>query len=221
MRLLTLGLVEDNWRKRERDHGFYEVGYFDSEYFEPDAFRPLQPNSAFANTTKRDAYWGAKIVAAFSDAHIDAIVATGRYREPGAADYVAGVLKTNRDKIARYYFDLVTPLDYFRKRGDRIEFEDLGAKYKVYPGTTAEYRFRCAMVDPDRSVKGDSRTEWTDLAGTVIELGSEPVAKALKRADVGYPFLALEVQVNRGDDWSETVTAYFSHASGRIIAVNR
>ena len=60
------------------------MGYFDSTNFDPGAFDPLQPNSSFANTTRRDAYWGAKIVAAFRDEHIDAIVAEGGYRQPGA-----------------------------------------------------------------------------------------------------------------------------------------
>ncbi len=220
-RTATLGMREDRWRKRTRDHGFSEVGYFDSEYFDPGKFRPLQPNTAFANTTKRDGYWGAKIVVAFRDSHIDAIVAEGGYREPGAADYVAGVFKKNRDMIARYYFDRVTPLDYFRASANTVVFEDLGQKYAVYPGTTPIYRARCAMVDADRSAKKESKTDWTGLPSTIISLTSGSASLALAAADAKYRFLALECQVNRGDGWSDSVIAYFSPARGRIVAVDR
>ena len=66
-RMFTLGLKEDRWRKRTLDHGFEEVAYLDSEYFEADKFRPSLPNDAFANTAHRDGYWGAKIGGAFSE----------------------------------------------------------------------------------------------------------------------------------------------------------
>jgi hypothetical protein len=220
-RTVTLGLAETAWRKRTRDHGFSEVGYFDSEHFDPDGFKTLQPNTAFANTTKRDAYWGAKIVAAFRDDHIDAIVAEGGYREPGAAEYVAGILKTNRDKIARYFFARVAPLEFFRKLDDKVEFEDLGEKYGVYPGTVPRYRVRCAMVNADRSVKKPSRTAWTSIADTSLPILEGPAAEALAEADPEHPFLAMEFQVDRGQGWSDSATAYLAPASGRIVAVDR
>jgi len=219
-RTVSLGLYESDWRKKTL-HGFQEVGYFDSTYFDPGDFQPLQPNSAFANTTKRDAYWGAKIVAAFRDEHIDAIVAQGKYREPAAAEHVASVLKANRDTIARYYFDRVPPLDFFRIVGDRVAFEDLGVNYRVYPGTTPRYRVRCAMVDEDRSPKKPSATDWVRLDAAAVSLVSGPAAQALAGRDDTHPFLALELQVDRGDGWSGSVTAFLAPASGRIVAIDR
>jgi hypothetical protein len=219
-RTVTLGLSEDDWRKRTLQ-GFHEVGYFDSTYFDPGAFDPLQPNSAFANTAKRDAYWAAKIVAAFRDDHIDALVATGGYREPGAAEHVAAVLKSNRDLIARFSFDRVTPLDFFRHTGDAVVFEDLGVNYRVYPGSTPRYRVRCAMVDEDQNAQKSSRTEWVELASTSLPLSSGTADAALAHRDGSYPFLAMEFQVDRGDGWSQSVTAYLAPASQRIIAISR
>lgn len=219
-RAVTLGMSEDDWRKRTL-HGFREVGYFDSTYFDPGGFDPLQPNSAFANTTRRDAYWGAKIVGAFRDSHIDAIVAEGGYREPGAAEHVAAVLKANRNKIVRYFFDQVTPLDFFRVTGGVVEFTDLGIDYGVYPGMPARYRARFAMADASRDKMGSSRTEWEEISSTRIPLDSGPAAGALAQLDGSHSFLAMEVQVNRGDGWSDSVTAYLAAASGRIVAVDR
>jgi hypothetical protein len=219
-RTVTLGLSEDPWRKRTLT-GFHEVGYFDSTYFDPGGFDPLQPNSAFANTTKRDGYWGAKIVAAFRDDHIDAIVATGNYREPAAARHVAAVLKANRDRIVRYFFDRVPPLDFFRTSGGGVVFADLGVKYRVYPGSTPRYRVRCAMVDKNRDERKSSRTDWIELETTSLAFTSGAAASALRFRDASHPFLEMEFQVERGDGWSDSVTAYFAPASGRVIAVSR
>ncbi|MCK4775229.1 MAG: hypothetical protein KAT30_10605, partial [Candidatus Krumholzibacteria bacterium] len=180
-RAVSLGMVEDTWRKRSLQHGFTEVGYFDSDTFDPGKFRPLQPNHAFANTTKRDGYWAAKIVAAFRDEHIEAIVAEGGYREPGAGHYVARILKERRDKIARFYFDRVTPLDFFRVRQNKVVFVDLGIKYSVYPGAGTKYRVRLAAVEENRSTLGDSQTGWIEVESTSVTLSSGPAGRVLDR----------------------------------------
>ena len=218
-RSLTLGLVEDRWRTRTRDPDLAEVGFFDSETFDPGKFRPLQPNHAFANTTDRDGYWGAKIVAAFRDAHIAAIVAEAGYRDPRAAARVARVLRENRDAIARHFFDRVPPLDFFVVRGERLTFRDLGVDYALYPGTRSRYRARAAAVDADREQEGGGWREWVELAQTDLPLASGEVAAAL--ATSRRPFLAVEVQVDRGTGWSEGVIAYWARASGRVVAVER
>jgi hypothetical protein len=220
-RAVTLGLVEDDWRKHTLDHGFTEVGYFDSKSFDPGDFKPLQPNHAFANTTKRDGYWAAKIVAAFRDEHIEAIVAEGGYREPGAGDYVTRILRERRDKIARYYFDRVTPLDFFCARENKLEFVDLGVKYTVYPGGGTKYRVRLSAVDENRSVLEDSKNGWIEIDSTSLPLSSGDVVQVLAGIDTGHAFLAIECQLNRGGGWSSPVTAYYSPHSGRIIAVDR
>lgn len=224
-RTFTLGMLEDRWRKRERDAELTEVGYFDSAYLEANKFRPLQPQSDFANTTDRDAYWGAKIVGAFRDEHIDAIVAQGGYRDPRATEAVATVLKKNRDIIVRYYFDRVTPIDYFLFDGRSVRFRDLGEEYGVYPGTTARYRMRAAATNEDRGVEKKTRSEWTDLDAPSVSLTSAAVTGALSAPAAERPFLSLELQVDRGDGWSESVVVYLARetgrAIGRIVAVDR
>jgi hypothetical protein len=81
-RVLTLGLVEDEWRRARRPEGIPEVGFFDAERFDPMAFDPLLPNTAFAHMTDRDGYWAAKILTAFTDEHLAAICAGARYANP-------------------------------------------------------------------------------------------------------------------------------------------
>jgi len=219
-RAFTVGLLEDSWRKRTRPQDLPEVGYFVSDVYEPGGFRPHNPNPAFANRTERDLYWGAKIVVAFSDDHIRAIVAEARYLHREAEAYVARILMERRDKIARYYFRRTAPLDFFAADGEAVRFVDLAERYSVYPRTTPRYRVRCSVVNEDR--QAHARTSWTALTGTSIALSSGPAAEALGSAPAeAYPFLAIELQVDRGDGWSPSVTVYRAHQSGRIVAIDR
>lgn len=220
-RTLTVGLMEDVWRKKERPEGLNEVGYFDVEHFHPDDFEPQQPNSAFANCTDRDAYWATKIIVAFRDEHLRAIAAEAKYPNPGAAEYMSEVLAGRRDKIARHVFARVPPLDFFAATGGTVTFADLAVRYDVYPGTTPAYRVRCAAVEADRSAAEWS--DWTETTEPAIELdaGSARAALAAGGAD-RYPFVAVQAQVRRDDgDWSDTVTAYVSRVTNRVVAVDR
>jgi hypothetical protein len=96
--LLTLGLRPFRW-ERTVDPGLPAVGFFESSVFDPADWRPFLPNPAFDERTERDAQWGARIVAAFSDEHIRAAVALGRYSDPRAAEYITRTLIERRDKI--------------------------------------------------------------------------------------------------------------------------
>jgi hypothetical protein len=98
--LVTLGLRPFPW-ERAVDPDLPSIGFIDSETFDPDAWRPEYPNPAFDERTERDIRWGARIVAAFTDEHIHAAVAQGRYSDPRAAAYLARVLIERRDKIVR------------------------------------------------------------------------------------------------------------------------
>jgi hypothetical protein len=221
-RTFTLGLRQTRWRKRTLDSGYSEVAYLDDVVFHAGKFRPNLPNDAFSNTTSRDGYWGAKIAGAFTDAHLRAIVAEANYREPGAADYVTRMLGQLRDELVVYFFDRVPPLDFFAVADGAIHFQDLGENYDAYPGTTPRYRVRCASVNADRKADRASKSSWIDLEGTTVPLTSGSAADALSGSSASqYPFLSVELQVDRGDGWSPSVTAHMARASGRIVAVDR
>jgi hypothetical protein len=219
-RFLALGLHEDGWRRIRRPDGLPEVGYFESREFQPMEWKPLQPNAAFANLNRRDGYWAAKILSAFTDEHLRAAVSTGGYRDPRAAEYVTRTLAERRDKIARYWFDRMPPLDFFVPRGDALMFHDLGVERGLYPGPKPSYRVRCAVVDADRNAA--RWTEWSDLQGTALPLASGAAAEALRGAsETARPFLAMEFQVKRDAGWSRSVHVYASRVSGRVVAVER
>jgi len=128
---LTLGALPRRWdgqRWRDRvealDARWPELGPFEAERFEPRAWRPMLDNPAFVRQTKRDRYWGAKLVLAVSAPELRAAVGTGRY-STGTSERLFDVLWRRREKIGRAYLSEVAPLDYFRVRADRLCFDDL------------------------------------------------------------------------------------------------
>lgn len=207
-RILTLGLAEDDWRRVRRPEGLDEIAYFDVEQFDPAGFAPLQSNPAFVNLTRRDGYWAAKIVSAFTDEHLRAIVDEARYENPAAADYMVRTLAGRRDEIARHWFAQVAPLDFFTVEGGVLRYRDLGAERGLYPGRSARYRARVRGVDDARN--GDGFGPW-----------AESTAPRLSLPDVAAAFLEVECAVDRGDGWSKPIAAYIARASGRVALVER
>jgi hypothetical protein len=209
-RLFSLGLYEEDWRRLERRGELPEVGYFESDYFDPRGFKPLTPNSAFAHLTDRDGYWAAKIISAFTDEQLLAICEQAHYRDPRATAYVARTLGERRDIIAREWFTRIAPLDFFRCEGSEIVFRDLGVERGLWEKGGSRYRVRVTAVNAEREVV--VRGEWRELARLAVDLEAAPVEA---------PFLALEFQVDRGGSWSEPVIGYVARGSRRVVAVER
>lgn len=144
---ISLGLK--SWRWQDSLPAQYpSIGYFESDLFEPSKFDPIYPNPAFEQLTPQDGYWGAKIVMAFSDDDLRALVETGEYSEPAAADYLLRTLIERRDKIGRHWFAKVNPLDFPSATNDgemiRLTFEDLAVKYHLLP-ETATYQYELSV----------------------------------------------------------------------------
>ena len=59
---------------------------------------------------------------AFTDQQIRAMVKAGDYTDPGTVETIAGVLIARRDKIGRYYFSKILPLDRFEVRDGELRF---------------------------------------------------------------------------------------------------
>jgi hypothetical protein len=116
LQFLTLGFYVKPW-EFEMGHintEFPSVGYYESRIFDPGEWYPTYPNPAFEYCTFRDAYWGAKIVTAFSDDDIRAIVETAKMSDPRAKEYLIRTMIERRDKVGRYWFERMNPLDKFR-----------------------------------------------------------------------------------------------------------
>jgi hypothetical protein len=108
--LVTLGLYVRPWIKVDYPEVSPAVGRFEADFFDPVAWRPEYPNPAFDNMRADDAFWGARLVARFTDERIRAIVGKARYSDPAATAYIAATLIARRDKVLRAWLTGVNPI---------------------------------------------------------------------------------------------------------------
>ena len=141
---LTLGLADRSWRSVHYPK-YPSVGRFESQYFEPQKWKPEYPNPAFDRMTPEDAFWATRIMMRFSDEAINTLVKTGMYEDPGAIDYLTKTLIERRDKVIRYYLSLLPPLDEFQWSGDLLQFKDLGVERQL--GTVQGYSYQWFRFD--------------------------------------------------------------------------
>ncbi|MCP4262614.1 MAG: hypothetical protein GY774_34690 [Planctomycetes bacterium] len=135
---ITLGSIEPEWVWNEQS-GYLSVGIFESDNFDPLKWKNAYPVRAFELMNDWDAFWAAKIIMAFSDEMIEAIVKEAQYHEKGAAEYVLKTLIKRRDKIGRECFNRVTPLDDFEVSGGKLIFRDLAMDYGLTEGSQRKY----------------------------------------------------------------------------------
>lgn len=131
VQMITLGLYVPRWARAEYPQ-ITGVGLFDGSSFDPLEWKPNYPNPAFLRMDDQDAFWAAKQVAAFTDDEIRALVATGEYSDPRAAEWIADCLIQRRDKIANAWFSRVLPVDKFRVVDGKLEFDKLAARSGEY-----------------------------------------------------------------------------------------
>ena len=219
-RALSVGFYEDGWRRLQRPEGLPEVGYFESETYDPGSFRAIQPNSAFANLTAADGYWAAKIVSAFTDAQIRAAVSEGQYVDGAAEDHICRILGERRDKTVFAWFERVPPLDHFRADGQVVRFSDLGVVRGFYDPSATRYRYRVA--DVTHAGTRVSESVWCPVVSSSISVVDGPCGSAGLTDSVSWaPLCEVEVQLNRGHGWSASTRAYYSRTSGRVVSVRR
>ncbi|MFQ5703616.1 MAG: hypothetical protein ACE5HT_06310 [Gemmatimonadales bacterium] len=124
------------------------IGWLPTEAYDPGGWKPKWPNAAFSRTTLRDAYWGSKLVAAFTDQQIRAAVAAGGLSDSTAADTLAKILIFRRDRTVAHWYSRVTPIENVGvvRRAEPamklvINFDDLGIRDGVWDGAGTAYRW--------------------------------------------------------------------------------
>lgn len=146
-RAITLGLYRESWESVDDRPVHPAVGYFTADGFDPAGWTPTYPNPAFAQRTARDMYWGAKLVASFTDEQIRAVVRAAEYSDPAAEDLMVAALLARRDRILRYGLSLVTPIEspevaYDSAGALLLRFEDLGVRHGLVAPEQRSYRAR-------------------------------------------------------------------------------
>ncbi len=193
-RLMTLGFVEEPWRRSRQETGIPSVGNFESKEFHPGGWRPLQEVAPFRKMTPRDGYWGAKLVASFSDAQIAAALDAAHYEDPRAPEYLLPVLIERRERVARYWFERVAPLDFFHVEDGALMFRDLALDL----GLTGPRQYE---VEIDGS--GDADPDHLHLSSTTMPLPRGRNSHlSLTLSISGSHAAAVRVEMQRqGSDW--------------------
>ncbi len=154
---LSLGGWNRPW-EASCDVPYREVGRFEGELFDAANWKPNYPNLAFRGMGAADGYWGAKIVTAFDDDLVGALADAGAYTRPEVTQFVEETFRMRRDKIGRYWFDRVTPLEAFEldTTGEAVvlRFRDLAVERGVaQPG---DRRYVVQVKDPVRLATQES-----------------------------------------------------------------
>ena len=108
--LASLGFAVPRYLRVPRASGPASAGAFDSTSFDPVRWKPNYSNPAFSNMRADDAFWGARLVARFSDDAIRAIVDQVKFDDPRAGEHITRVLIERRNAIARVWLNGVNPV---------------------------------------------------------------------------------------------------------------
>lgn len=171
------------------------IGYLESEVFDTARWVTNYPNPAFQRCTDRDGYWGAKIVMAFSDADLEAIVKSGQLPDPGAEAELIRLLKARRDKVGRYWFKRINTLDRFWTDRKGLHFEDLAVTGGLVSKGQTRYRYRLL----------DHRGRAIGVAQRIETEGSISVSEDLRSGQ----FYGFEIRALRPGWADKYVRVYF------------
>jgi hypothetical protein len=108
-RLFSLGFALSPWQTVPYKE-YPSIGKFEGDVFDPRAWRPQTPTTAYMEARDDDAFWAARRVAAFTDQLIRAAVHTGQFSNPDAEQLLGDVLIKRRNKIASVYLTAVNPI---------------------------------------------------------------------------------------------------------------
>jgi len=168
--LFSFGLYRRPWKDSSRvEHP--AVGFLESGVFNPGRWKPNYPILPFENMTREDAFWGARLVVAFSDDQIRAAVETGEFSDRDATDFLTRVLIERREKIGKHWLGRVNPLEEFQiQRGNSGEpilvFRDLEVVRGHANRERREYEYSIREENSRRKVVSRRKT-----ADPVIPLG--------------------------------------------------
>lgn len=223
LRLVTLGLYSKGWEYEDFRVSDRSVGFIPVETYDPASWKPGWPNRAFTDMTDRDGYWGAKLVASFTEEQILAAVAAGQLEE-AVSDTLAEILLARQEKTVEYWYSRVSPVEGFEVRerdgtdggssapagpqGRRsasfvVLFRDLGLERGIWEPAGTVYRW--TFLDGDRGIRwwGRSGASGSGLQRLRVRpaLGARVEAESFPSPDEPPPgFAVLSVAtVRRGD----------------------
>jgi hypothetical protein len=205
----SIGLWDRSWRYIDYPE-YPSIGRFESNYFQPEKWKSVYPNTAFSKMQNDDAFWATKIVMKFTDDKIRALVKTGQYSEPEAEEYLIQTLLIRRDKIIRYYLDQLNPLDVFAIDNGQLTFKNLGIEAGLAP--SAEYRYEWFRFDNNK-ITSESLGEPAVSGTPTFSIPAD-----------SSPFLLVRIQTSSEGhpNWEKSVYVYIRNdATKQVVGIER
>jgi hypothetical protein len=180
----TAGLFVGPWED-ETQTAWPSVGTFEARRFDPAGWRETSAFPPIRRSRPEDDYWAAVRLAAFLPAHVEALVRSVGFPDPGAVEYMVGTLLERRRKLVEWAFARVTPLDALGVLGSDLRLQD---RARVL-GTATSTQYRAALFD------GKGRS----LQALTLPAEGDEVRVPLPRLAAGSPdsYLRIEVLVVR------------------------
>jgi len=201
----TFGIWERPWMNVKYAYPQYaEIGRIESDFFQPEKWKPEYPNAAFQRMLPDDAFWAAKVVAHFSDEAIRAIVHRGDYLDPEAERFLADTIIRRRDKVVARYFTQINPLDSFRVVGSRLEFRNLGVERGL--AAAEAYQYEWFQFDNDTSA-------LTPLTDGEAEEPKLPIPAS----DEPYLMVRIRTRSDTVPRWRNAVDVYLRRGEGTTV----
>jgi len=214
-RLFTFGFALSPWRTVPYTE-YPSIGRFEGDRFDPRAWRPQTPTTAYMEMRDDDAFWAARRVTAFSDDLIRAAVHTGQFSDPAAERHLAAALIKRRDAIGRAYLPAVNPIVDPQLRADgTLTFANAAvdsgfaeapagyrAEWKAFDNATGETRPIAATDSRTTTLAAPPAIGLTVPGGFIevdIRADSEPHAAwrqpahaFFRRTDAGWKLVGFE-----------------------------
>jgi len=203
-RLFSFGFALSPWQTVPYVE-YPSIGKFEGDRFDPAAWRPQTPTTAYLELRDDDAFWAARRVAAFTDELIRAAVHTGKYSDPAAEKYLADVLIKRRDKVASTYLTAVNPIVSPRLEPGRLTFDNAAFAAGV---TNAPVTYRASWFQFDNATGETRPLAQTDGTTTSLE-----APRNLPTASGTFVGVDVAADSETYASWRRPVRAYFRRAN--------
>jgi hypothetical protein len=213
--IFSLGLWVRPWIRVDYPN-YPSIGNFEADFFQPDKWKPEYPNPAFNNLTDEDAFWAAKLVMAFDDDQVRAVVKTGQLSDPQAEAYLVETLIKRRDKVGKFWLNQVNPLDQFRVAGESLVFDNAAVRLLKGVADADSYQVQWHRFDNHKQTQEPVgsrimvKTQKLDVPSAVFEGPSDGVAR--------YGLAELTTHSSHHPNWARPLRVYL-RTSGTDVSV--
>lgn len=212
----SFGFYIKEWRTiplyQARSVGAFPI---DNSQWDPEAWKPRYPNSAFRSARLDDKFWAARLVQAFTDDMLHAVIRVGQFNDPRSEEMLSKFLIERRNAIVRRYLPAVNPI----------------VDLQLSPSGTLTFNNAAVDADPP-SAPSEYIVAWSRLdnvTGTTTKFGvtTAAVPSVTAPGDLSTAVgahIRVEISAAGGpESWTAPAHAYFRREPGgwKLVGLQR